>query len=806
VTHEAIIREWSRLRAWLDVSRSDVRMQRNLAALAGEWVSAGNDPSYLLRDARLRQFENWAAESTVVLTADEQTFLQASLQEQAKRQTIEQQRAENERRLEQSARNRLRILVAVMALALLVGIALTGYALNESRRAQVESEISRSLAQAANAERALAEGDADLAIVLALEANQGDNTAPQALRTLTEVAFSPGTRAIIPAHSSFVTAVDIDNQGRYVVSAARDGLVRLWSLADGSPVRDLAGHRGDVQAAVFSPDGRQIASGALDFKAILWDVETGAVLHTLEGHSAAVRAIAFSPDGRLVVTGGRDSDMLVWDTASGSLLERRGEHSATVQALAFSPAGDILASGSGNGEIIFWDTQTWTPIRQLTGSVNGVNDIDFFADGERIVSALADGTLAVWHVASGMIERSIATGALPLSVELVPNELVAFVGLNNGSVLLVDVSSGQTRDLLRGHVGEVYGVALSADGRIGATGAVDTTVRLWNVTNPAEEARYADHRGRITGLALVGASGAIVSASVDQTLHVREGFDQPPRIIPIGAQIRSMSTSSDSAYALLGLANGSVRRVRLADGETEADFPLHNSPVLALSVSGDRAASSAQGSGVSVWNANTGAVEAVLDGFGAAILDVALSRTGNLLAFGADDNSLVLWDAAALREMRRLQGAQTPISSVSISPDASRVAAGTRDGAVFVWNAASGDLLYQLTGHTRDVWSIAFAPDGGSLITAGGDGAILWWDMGTGEAVERFTSAIAPVLKVAIDAGQQYVVSGADRGVMQVWRLYSGDRLIDWARTNRHIRPLTCQERALYRIPPLCEG
>ncbi len=806
VTHEAIIREWNRLRAWLDASRNDVRLQRNLAALTAEWLAAGRDPSYLLRDARLRQFEMWAQESTVELTTDERAFIDTSLQEQAKRQTIEQRRAENERKLEQSARNRLRILVAVMAVALLAGIALAGYALNESRRAQVESEISQSLAQAANAERALAEGDADLAIVLALEANRGENTAPQALRTLTEVVFSPGTRAIIQAHSSFVTAVDIDAQGRYVVSASRDGLVRLWSLADGSRVRELAGHRGDVQAAVFSPDGRQIASGALDFRTILWDVETGAILHTLEGHSAAVRTVAFSPDGRTLVTGGRDSDILVWDAESGVLLQRMSQHTATVQALAFSPSGEVLASGSGNGEIIFWDTRTWTPLRQLAGSTNGVNDLDFFSDGARIVSALADGTLAVWQVATGTLDRSIAVNALPLSLELVPSDVVAFVGLNNGTMLLVDVSTGQTRDLLRGHIGEVYGVALSADGRIGATGAVDATVRLWNVTNPAEQARYTDHRGRITGLALTGTSGRIISASVDQTLHIRDGFDQPARVFAIGAPIRSMSMTTDENDVLLGLADGTVRRMRVSDGETVSEFRPHDSAVLALSVSGDRAVSSSQGGGLRVWDVTSGTIENTIDGYSGAILDVALSRTGALIAFGIDDNSVVVWDRETNRERRRMQGAQTPAASVAISPNGARVAAGTRDGTVFVWDAATGALVYQLSGHTRDVWSLAFSPDGTSLISAGGDGVILWWDMTTGEAIERFSAAVAPVLKVAVDPAQQYIVSGADRGVVQVWRLYSGDRLIEWARANRYVRDLTCQERALYRVQPLCEG
>ena len=71
VAHEALLREWGRLRGWLEESRGDVRLQRLLAAAAGEWEAVGREPSYLLQGARLAQFEGWAAGSQVALTGGE---------------------------------------------------------------------------------------------------------------------------------------------------------------------------------------------------------------------------------------------------------------------------------------------------------------------------------------------------------------------------------------------------------------------------------------------------------------------------------------------------------------------------------------------------------------------------------------------------------------------------------------------------------------------------------------------------------------------------------------------------------------
>jgi hypothetical protein len=75
VAHEALLREWARLRGWLDESRSDVRMQRMLAGAAAGWVEANEGPGFLLRDARLDQFGGWAESSAVALTHDEGAFL-----------------------------------------------------------------------------------------------------------------------------------------------------------------------------------------------------------------------------------------------------------------------------------------------------------------------------------------------------------------------------------------------------------------------------------------------------------------------------------------------------------------------------------------------------------------------------------------------------------------------------------------------------------------------------------------------------------------------------------------------------------
>jgi WD40 repeat protein len=67
-------------------------------------------------------------------------------------------------------------------------------------------------------------------------------------------------------------------------------------------------------------------------------------------------------------------------------------------------------------------------------------------------------------------------------------------------------------------------------------------------------------------------------------------------------------------------------------------------------------------------------------------------------------------------------------------------------------------------GHTTLVASVAFAPDGRSAFSVSADGTIIQWHTAQ----------------------------------------WSVDELAAWAKDNRYRRDLTCDERTLYRIEPLC--
>ena len=79
VAHEALIREWDRLRGWLDDDRDSLRTHRHLTAAATTWSEGGRDDGDLYRGARLELAEGLTATDALALNQTEREFLDVSV-------------------------------------------------------------------------------------------------------------------------------------------------------------------------------------------------------------------------------------------------------------------------------------------------------------------------------------------------------------------------------------------------------------------------------------------------------------------------------------------------------------------------------------------------------------------------------------------------------------------------------------------------------------------------------------------------------------------------------------------------------
>ncbi len=801
IAHEVLLEAWPRLRGWLEASRVEIRLYRRLATAAREWAQADRAPGFLVRGPRLDQFEALLTSTTgLALTPLESEYVQASLAGRRRRQAQEQARREREAALERRGRNRLRALVVVLSLAVVVALGLTAFALNQQRIAQREAALAHSLNLATSAQLALNEGDTDLALALALEANRMSDPPPQTQWMLAQAAYAPGTRRLLAGHTDPVQAVAVTSDGRRALSASADGSLILWELSSleaDQVLRRFVGHDDVVHDVVLLPGERQALSASADGGLILWDLnadsEDEGILKRLRGHDGAVRAVAALDDGRRALSASGDGSLILWDLETGAILRRFSGHRAAVLSLTVTPDGRRALSGAADGGLILWDLATGEALHRMAGQADTVAAVqpaegetldptrghfdavwgvalmpDAFEEaGERTaLSVSQDEYLVWWDLETGTRIKALHIENGLFAVAPGPYGVTALLGTLGNQVLLVDLESEQTLFRGYGHTGRVLSVALTPDGRGALSGATDGTLRLWELQSGAEVRQlfYPGSAVLLTDVDISPDGRLGLTAMVNNEIAVWD--------VVSGAEICRLLGHQDMPFAGAQFLP-----------DTQAGTGVYR----VISGSGDLFGPSEDNT-VRLWeiDAAQGVCQQVVyfEGHTDRLWDVAVSPDGGWVASGSHDGTLRLWNLQSGEGKVLLDVSPQAVRSVAFSPDGELLAVGLAKGdsqrpdyGVRLIERATGREVGRLVGHGEVVADVAFSPDGERLLSASSDNVLILWDVVAKAEIDRLLGHTDSVVALAFHPGSRLAASGSTDASLIVWDTMRGEAL-----------------------------
>lgn len=279
-----------------------------------------------------------------------------------------------------------------------------------------------------------------------------------------------------------VTAVGLTPDGKLLVTAGDDHVVRLFSMSDGKLAAELKGHSDWIRSLAIGPDSQSLYTAGDDRRIRRWNLAAGQPLADVDQLNHAVFALALNRDGSLLAAVGFDQELRVYETATGRLRQRLICPARDVRAVAFSPDGNQIAAGGRSGAIGVWQVADGAPVRQIAAHRQRIRSLAYSPDATQLLSASEDGYVRCWDAQMGeQTSELVCKPAKVMAALFLSADSIATAGSDN-RVLVWDLKTREPILFLAGHTGSVAALACDRNGQILVSGSYDTTAQTFELT------------------------------------------------------------------------------------------------------------------------------------------------------------------------------------------------------------------------------------------------------------------------------------------------------------------------------------
>jgi WD40 repeat protein len=596
-------------------------------------------------------------------------------------------------------------------------------------------------------------------------------------------------------HSELIQAAALSRNGKFLATASIDKTLKVWETSTGLELRTLYGHTYGANAVAFSPDGHVLASAGPD-NLKLWDVETGHQIRTLEGVTSQP-TIAFSPDGRWLVLGQTDGTLVIWDILHDYKPRTQPAHSGPITALTISADSQWLASGSADLSAKTWSLPTGKLNRTLSGHKDQLTGISFSPDGQAIATSSLDSTLRVWSSATGIQIHQLT-------------------------------SAWGDPDQTHLHVGSLFSVAFSPDGKSLLAGDYSGTYSIWDAKTFLLRAQFQSPSTMLSpipfrsdGSAFVGLDKDCRSPELYETDSGRSLLSFSAHASRDAPNLKSLALLPNGQTLLLGFVNS----FDLWDLSSRNDPQHFHGSTPAVSTNGTILAFSNR-TRITFWDVQKEKQLGTITGLSNPVFHMDMSPDARWIAYGGFGTPAGLVDTYSGKEIRMLdKDHQSPV--VKFSPDGRWLASCDNTDTVFVWSVPDGQeltlkdekpecasrnafafssdsrwlafsshpaaKLWQFSGsgevrsfktaqQSLDVFtSVTFSPDGKTLAATRFEDSFCLFDVATGRLIKTFSTSFANPLNVIFTPDGKRLLAGYDDARIRIWDIQSGQELATMA-------------------------
>jgi pleiotropic regulator 1 len=298
--------------------------------------------------------------------------------------------------------------------------------------------------------------------------------------------------------------------------------------------------------------------------------------------------------------------------------------------------------------------------------------------------------------------------------------------------------------VLSSHLGWVRCLAMDPTNTMFASGAADSTIKVWDLPKAS--------------------AGAPDALKITLTGH-------------IGA-VRGLAFSERHPYLFSAGEDKSVKCWDLETNQVVRHYHGHLSGIycLALHPTLDILVTAGRDAVARVWDIRTKTQVHVLSGHENTVSAVLTATTHPQVTTASYDSTVKLWDLAAGKCFTTLTHHVKGVRALAAAPPAlgERTFVSASADSIRKWQGKNGRFLHKLNGHHSVLNALAVQEDG-VLVSGGDDGTMHFWDYSTGYSFQQQTSKVQPgslqqaengILALQFDlTGTRLITGEADKSI-----------------------------------------
>lgn len=212
-------------------------------------------------------------------------------------------------------------------------------------------------------------------------------------------------------HNAEINHLSFSPLGKEVVTSTQhDGQAFIWSVAEGKIIRRIA--EGKTLNAAFSSDGRFLVTGAWDGDIRIWNSQDWSLVNRFQAHQVQENmGLALSPNASRLVTWGdwNDGSIRLWNMEAAQ--EVASWPSLFTHQAVFSPNSKLIAAFARDHQIYLWESSKGTLQAKLNMGDEWIEThcLVFSSDSTQLAASFLS-SVVIWNITTKQVQLKLDTG------------------------------------------------------------------------------------------------------------------------------------------------------------------------------------------------------------------------------------------------------------------------------------------------------------------------------------------------------------------------------------------------------------